>query len=135
MTVRAAIVAEARTWLGTPYHHMGHVKGAGVDCAWLLIEVYSAVGAIERFDPGYYPQDWSLHRGEERYLNFVLERATEVQEPRLGDLVVMRYGRTFSHGAICIGDGQIIHSYLHRGCEVAELAEFSGRRQQFYSVV
>ena len=25
-------VAEALTWLGTPYHHQGRVKGVGVDC-------------------------------------------------------------------------------------------------------
>ena len=24
-------VAEALTWLGTPYHHQGRVKGVGVD--------------------------------------------------------------------------------------------------------
>ena len=30
----------ARSWLGTPYHHMGRVKGAGVDCAMFPLEVY-----------------------------------------------------------------------------------------------
>ncbi len=32
MATRAEIIAEARTWLGTPYHHQGRVKGVGVDC-------------------------------------------------------------------------------------------------------
>lgn len=34
-------VAEAITWLGTPYHHQGRVKGVGVDCGTLLCEVYA----------------------------------------------------------------------------------------------
>ena len=35
-------VAEALTWLGTPYHHhQGHVKGIGVDCGTLVFEVYA----------------------------------------------------------------------------------------------
>jgi cell wall-associated NlpC family hydrolase len=32
-SIRAAVVAEARSWLGTPFHHQGRVKAAGVDCA------------------------------------------------------------------------------------------------------
>ena len=33
------VVRMARTWLGTPYHHQGRVKGAGVDCGGLVIGV------------------------------------------------------------------------------------------------
>ena len=33
-------VQEALTWLGTPYHHQGRVKGVGVDCGTLICEVY-----------------------------------------------------------------------------------------------
>ena len=43
---RAAVVAEAATWLRTPYHHMGRVKNAGTDCLMLLAEVYEAAGVI-----------------------------------------------------------------------------------------
>ena len=38
------IVAEARTWLGTRFHHQGRVKGVGVDCAGLVVGVAQAVG-------------------------------------------------------------------------------------------
>jgi len=30
-TARQAIIAEARSWIGTPYLHHGRVKGVGVD--------------------------------------------------------------------------------------------------------
>ena len=33
---RAAVVAAAREWIGTPYHHMADIKGVGCDCAMLL---------------------------------------------------------------------------------------------------
>jgi cell wall-associated NlpC family hydrolase len=97
---RAAVVAEARAWCGTPYHHLGDVKGAGVDCAMLIVRVYCDLGLVPPFDPRPYPPDWHLHRSEERYLGFVFERARRVAEPREGDVMVMRYGRAFAHGGI-----------------------------------
>ena len=36
---RAAVVAEAIAWLGTPYHHRARIKGVGVDCAQLALGV------------------------------------------------------------------------------------------------
>jgi cell wall-associated NlpC family hydrolase len=132
---RAAVVAEAMSWLGTPYHTGAHVKRVGVDCAWLLIEVYAAEGLIERFDPGYYPGDWHLHRADERYLGFVLERAREVDAPDVGDIVLMRFGRAFSHGAIYLGDGLILHSYLQRPVDIAELAEWPNRPKRYFTVM
>ncbi len=38
-------VQEALTWLGTPYHHQGRIKGVGVDCGTLICEVYEKVGS------------------------------------------------------------------------------------------
>jgi NlpC/P60 family putative phage cell wall peptidase len=104
----AAVVAEARGWIGTPYHHRAAVKGAGVDCARLLIEVYAAVGVIEAFDPGDYPPDWHLHRDQERYVaaiaRFAAEIAPDPASIRPADVVVWRYGRTFSHGGVVTGE-------------------------------
>lgn len=97
---RAAVVAEARSWIRTPYHHAADVKGHGVDCAMILIRVYSAVGLIEPFDPRPYTRDWFLHRSEEKYLGLLFDRAHEVREPGLGDVVVFRIGRLFAHAGI-----------------------------------
>jgi cell wall-associated NlpC family hydrolase len=38
---RARVVALARTWLGTPYHHQASLRGAGADCLGLLRGVYA----------------------------------------------------------------------------------------------
>ena len=97
---RAAVVAAARAWIGTPYHHMADIKGVGVDCAMLLVRVYCDLGLVEPFDPRPYTQDWMMHRNEERYLGFLLERARLVERRALGDVILFKIGRCFAHGGI-----------------------------------
>jgi len=112
---RRAVVAQARSWLGTPYHHMGRIKGAGVDCAMLPAEVYAACGLIPRQQVEFYPMDWNLHQGGERYLGHVLHHAVEVAEPLPGDLVLWRFGRCLAHGAIVLDWPLIIHAAVRHG--------------------
>lgn len=132
---RAAVVAEARTWIGTPYHHQQRVKGAGVDCAQFLAGVYSAVGLIPAIAIPHYPPDWHLHRDAERYLGIVLEHAREIAaaELRPADVVVWRFGRCFSHGAIVIAWPVVVHAYVGRNCALenvdqAQWLNFVGER-------
>jgi cell wall-associated NlpC family hydrolase len=117
-SIRAAIVAEARSWLHTPYHHHGRIKGAGVDCAMLLAEVFEAVQLVPHVDAGVYPHDWHLHRSEERFLGW-LERcgARETGTPDVGDVALFRYGRAYSHGAILTrrSDMAMVHAYIGLG--------------------
>jgi cell wall-associated NlpC family hydrolase len=77
---RELVCRIARSWIGTPYHHRGRVKGAGVDCAMFPLEVYREAGVIGEVEVPYYPADWMLHRGEEIYLNVVLRHAREITE-------------------------------------------------------
>jgi len=114
ITQRAAVVAEARSWLKTPYHPMGDVKGAGVDCGMLLVRVFVDTGLCAPFDPRPYAPDWMLHRNEERYLGFVFDRTKEVERPMPGDVMVFRFGRCYSHGGIvtCANPVTIIHAFL-----------------------
>jgi cell wall-associated NlpC family hydrolase len=57
MSQRQRVVTEAETWLRTPYHHMGRIKGGGTDCLMLLAEVYEAAGVIRHLDVPFYPPD------------------------------------------------------------------------------
>ena len=43
MLTRVAIVAEARSWIGTHYRHQQSLKGVGCDCLGLLRGVWRAV--------------------------------------------------------------------------------------------
>lgn len=134
---RAGVVAEALRWCGTPYHHHGRVFGpaGGVDCGTLLIEVYSRAGVIPGFDPGYYARDWMRHRAEEVYLDHVRRRAREVDSPGLGDVVLMRFDRTWSHGGILVDDSHIVHAYIRaRTVCVSALHEFE-RPMRFFEVM
>ena len=111
--LRAAVVAEALSWLRTPYHHAQAVKGRGVDCAMSLIEWFAVPGVIERFDPRPYPASWFLHRDEERFLATIehyADRLPEGAEALPADIALYRFGRCVSHGALIVDDTFIVHA-------------------------
>lgn len=116
--LRGAIVAEAASWRRTPWHHQGRVKGAGVDCAMFLIEVFAAVGLITPPEVEYYPPDWALHRDEPRFLAILRELAEPVESALPGDVAMFKFGRHAAHGAIVIAWPRIVHAYAAEGCVV-----------------
>lgn len=117
---RAAVVAEALSWVGTPYHHRAKLKGVGVDCAQFVLAVYANAGLIRDFDTGEYPRDWHLHRSVERYMVHVLRFAAEipVDEAKPADVVLFKIGRAYSHGAIVTTYPQVAHAVLKDGAVV-----------------
>jgi NlpC/P60 family putative phage cell wall peptidase len=119
---RAAVVAAARQWIGTPYHVCADVKGVGCDCAMLLVRVFVDLGLVAPFDPRPYSSDWHLHRSEEVYLRLLLERAHPVEAPEPGDVVLFRYGRCFSHGGIITNARPltIVHAFAAAGVVLEE---------------
>jgi cell wall-associated NlpC family hydrolase len=139
---RAAVVAEARRWLRTPYHHAAQVLGAGVDCAMLPAAVYRAAGLIPDVPVGHYPPDWHLHRQNgvevaERYLEIVARHAREVPAPTgPGDFVLYRWGRAFAHGAIIVAWPRIIHAAIHVGVteDDGDSGPLAGRERKFFTL-
>ncbi len=119
---REAVVREALSWQRTPYHHNARVKGGGVDCAMLLAEVYPKIvpHRVPPITPEHYPPDWHLHRSKERYLTYVQKYAVEITEAEAqpGDMVLFKFGRCFSHGAIIVKWPRIIHAYVNLGCQL-----------------
>lgn len=133
---RDAVVAEAMSWLKTPYHHEARVKGAGVDCAQLLYAVYvEGAGLIPPFAlPPYRPQ-YGLHRSDEIYLSWIEKFARPVTEARPGDLVTYQFGRTRSHAAIVVAWPQIVHAGFVVGCTLDDAVGNAGlaeHQQAFY---
>jgi NlpC/P60 family putative phage cell wall peptidase len=133
---RDRVVAEARTWLRTPYQHQGRIKNVGVDCLMILCEVYRAAGLVPYIDPRPYPRDWHLHRSEERYANGLFQYAHAVEVPKQGDVAIFKFGRCFSHAAILTGETEVIHSYLGQGVVMADLQQdpLAGRAVKFFSM-
>jgi NlpC/P60 family putative phage cell wall peptidase len=131
---RASVIAEAETWLGTPYHHMGRVRGVGCDCLTLLAEVYHAAGVVPAIEIPHYPPDWHLHRSVERYLDGLLGYASEVGTPRPGDVALFRFGRCFSHGAVVTEWPQLIHAWHAGGVMRGDATQplLAGRKVRFF---
>lgn len=110
---RAAVVREALSWLGTPYHSNADIKGAGCDCGMLLVRVYVDCGLVAAFDPRPYPNQWHLHQRAERYMDIVRTLAKEVEplpEPGPGDIVLFHYGHCYAHGGIVTHWPEVVHA-------------------------
>jgi hypothetical protein len=71
---RVAVTREAETWLGTPYHHMGRVKGAGTDCLMMLAEVYEACASSRTWRSHTIQRIGTFHRDAEQYLDATAKR-------------------------------------------------------------
>ncbi len=112
---RNAVIAEARTWQGTPFVWQACVKGVGVDCGRFLAGVMVNAGvksidiaALPRMSP-----QWFLHREDGSFVDQVRRFAVEYQlepgqKPRPGDIVVARMGRDWAHSAIVIDWPRVI---------------------------
>ena len=119
---RQAAVAEAKTWINTPYHHEARVKGpdGGIDCAQLLYMVYRACDLIPEFTIEHYSHDWHLHQNAERYLGKVFDYSVWQEDPNYkpqpADIVIWKVGRVFSHAGIFTDYPTFIHAYVNRVC-------------------
>ena len=136
---REAIVTEALSWEGTPYHPHASIKGVGVDCAMFPAAVYHAVGLIPEIKPSY-TSDWMMHRDEEKFLGFVTPHTVEIDQAEVkpGDFVIWRFGRTFSHSAIIIDYPVAIHAVIKGGAvvraDIDQDSDLSDRELRFYSL-
>ena len=89
---RAAIVAEARSWLGTPYRHQASVKGAGCDCFGLVRGVWRAFHGPEPEPVPAYSRDWRIESGKETLIAAGVRHMhrVAVDDRRPGDVLIFR---------------------------------------------
>jgi len=114
---RPLVVAEAETWMGTPFHENAKIKGAGVSCGMLLYAVYRQLKLIPEITWDTISPQWWSSREEELLVEGVLQCGlTEYTdaEPKLGDVMLTRVGRCFSHsGIVKVWPTEIIHTSPH----------------------
>jgi cell wall-associated NlpC family hydrolase len=112
---RDCVDAVAASWIGTPFHDHGEVRGAGVDCAKLLKCVFREAGLIPDIAIGHYSPQFYLHQPREEFLAWVMRFAGEIPLERVqpGDVVLYKLGLCFAHGAIVVKPGwpHIIHAH------------------------
>ncbi len=117
MTTRADIIAEARTWLGTPFVHQARSRGVGVDCIGLIVGAVQGCGLAvdDRADYARTP-----HAGElARELGAQLERI-DVADAAPGDVVLIAWRRAPMH----VG---LLTDYPHSGLALLHAIETIGR--------
>ena len=139
---RQDVLTELRGWLGTPYHHAARVKGAGVDCLMLLLEVYGRAGVFARMGVDVslieiprYSRDIMLHRNEETYLEGVRRYAVETDQPDTGNIALWKFGRIYSHAGVITDWPAIIHAYAPENMVVignAAMGALASRPVRFF---
>jgi NlpC/P60 family putative phage cell wall peptidase len=122
---RPHIIALAREWLGTPYHHQASARGAGCDCIGLVRGVYRELyGADAPEAPPAYSRDWAEASGRETLLEAARRHLIEIPrfEARPGDVLIFRWrrGSLAKHCAIQSKPAAMIHAL--EGAPVSEVA-------------
>ncbi len=91
MPIRQTIIAEARSWIGTPYRHRASVKGVGTDCLGLVRGVWRALYGSEPEDLPAYGPDWAAVGGEATLLEAARRHLIARKEAMPGDVLLMRW--------------------------------------------
>ncbi|GIK83128.1 MAG: peptidase [Alphaproteobacteria bacterium] len=118
---RAAIVAEARSWIGTPYRHQASLKGAGADCLGLIRGIYRAFCGPEKEPITPYSPNWAEETGQETLRDAARRHLVEIDAAQFRDgealresdviLIRVRDRGPAKHAAIASGPDTIIHAY------------------------
>jgi len=121
---RSLIVAEARSWIGTPYRHQASLKGVGCDCLGLVRGVWRAlIGTEPERVPPYAP-DWAEAAHDEPLAAAGLRHLVAIAPDafRQGDVLLFRWRAELAakHAAIVTAPDKMVHA--HDGAAVAEVA-------------
>ncbi|MBM3529045.1 MAG: peptidase P60 [Alphaproteobacteria bacterium] len=129
MITRPLIVAEARSWIGTPYRHQASLKGVGCDCLGLVRGVWRAVLGDEPERAPPYSRDWAEASGAETLARAARAHLVEIAPGDFapGDVLLFRYRAHYpaKHAAIvtaCVPGAPALMVHAHDGAAVAEVA-------------
>lgn len=109
-TDRERVIEVAKSWLGTPYHPDGEIKGIGVDCLRLVLLSYVEAGIIARPETlPHHPEQWAMNSAHDRVLEYTLAYSREVSPPpeRVplpADVVLMKRAehKCFAHAGLVV---------------------------------
>lgn len=112
----ADIVREARTMLGTPFHHQGRLPGVGLDCVGLPVAIARRLGIPVEDDTTYPPEtDGKLLT---RCLEACCDRVKDGAQ--VGDLLEFLRGRGVHHLAIVVAKDPLRVIHARHGDAVRE---------------
>lgn len=132
MIAREAIVAAARGWLGTPYHHQASVKGVGCDCLGLIRGLWRELHGPEPETLPAYTRDWGDVTGSEPLLAVArrhLLPLASVDLAQPGDMLVFRMqAGVAKHAGMLTDDEHFIHAVEELGVTEVALTRWWRRR-------
>jgi cell wall-associated NlpC family hydrolase len=116
IVTRADVIAEARSWIGTPYAHQHRAKGIGADCLGLLIGCCRNLGLVAPdFDVNGYarkPDGVTLVTRCDEYMDPVRE-----DDVKPGHVLVIAFKKEPQHIGILAdylyGGFSLIHAFAH----------------------
>lgn len=117
------VVAIARAWIGTPYHHQASVKGVACDCLGLIRGIWrERYGHEPEAAPAYTP-DWGEGGGQEALMAAALRHLLPIDREagmQTGEVLLfrMRAGAVAKHLGILSDAGdapRFIHAYNAHG--------------------
>lgn len=122
MTEAGKIIAAARRWIGTPYHHQASCLGAGADCLGLIRGVWRDLYGAEPEPVPAYSMDWSEPQRLELLWQAAARHMTEKPLSGLmpGHVILfrMRAGSVAKHLGIAAsgpGGATFVHAYSRLG--------------------
>lgn len=111
------MIAEARTWIRTPFLWEACIRGVGVDCGRFLAASFNGAG-VKKIDIDAFPRfpaSWFLHKMEweaspflDQLTRFAVEYDPLLKRPEPADLVVCKLGRDWAHSALVISWPHVI---------------------------
>lgn len=89
-TPQEKVIEEARTWIGTPWMHQGHLKGpnGGVDCAGFIAEVAKKARAVPNVK---FEQNYRRHEDGATMLEMLRSymKMVKVEDARPADVLAL----------------------------------------------
>ena len=110
-SIKDKLIAEAKTWIGTPYKYAHAQKGQGTDCSGFIMTIVNDVAGIK------------LPRNSAKQSEFCTEIKRQDLKPC--DLVFFATGKSMqkiSHVGMMIDDDNFIHASSSKGVVISKLS-------------
>ena len=110
-----AVVAAARSWIGTPYRHQASRKGVGADCLGLVRGVWRELVGPEPEPNPAYARSWAEDGAGEMLLAAAERWLVPAPEGEIaaGDVLLLRIRpeRAARHAGVATGPRTMVHAY------------------------
>ena len=115
MMVAERVLAEAESWIGTPYRHGASMRGVSCDCLGLVRGIWRALYGNEPEHPGAYAPDWAEATSDDPLMEAAQRhmRSRSSGNPQPGDLLLFRWRADVAakHLGIMTRENRFIHAY------------------------